>query len=142
MKLSWYSLSAKLYLLLPLAMSGCATSSYMGIGFAPGAADPVLQQLAQRARSGEKQAQYSLGEAFEFGSLTSLNLRQACVAYQLAGAFSPKAKLLYARTPGAAVPGLLISGKKWLPNLSMELAKKKRDNILSKENARSCDEIR
>jgi hypothetical protein len=47
------------------ALSGCAASSYAGIGLAPGAADPGVQALARQAMDGDKPAQLKLGLLYE-----------------------------------------------------------------------------
>jgi hypothetical protein len=56
----------------------------MGIGFAPGAASPELQTLAQRARAGDKQAQLDLGIAYEEGRGVVADLKRARRLYALA----------------------------------------------------------
>ena len=60
----------------------------MGLSLKPGTVDPALQQLAQRARSGEKQAQLDLGIAFEEGRGVERNFRSARDLYQLAASDS------------------------------------------------------
>jgi hypothetical protein len=47
--------------------TACASSNYMGISLAPGAAPTDVQHLAARAQAGDKQAQLELGERFEEG---------------------------------------------------------------------------
>lgn len=47
------------------ALSGCAANSYMGIGLAPGAADPGVQALARQAMAGDKRAQLKLGSLYQ-----------------------------------------------------------------------------
>lgn len=108
MKLSWRPLSLMLCALLPLAMSGCATSSYMGIEFAPGAADPALQQLAQRARTGDKQAQLELAIAFEHGAGIERDLIKARKLYRIAASDSGGSIAVY--VPGAGgVAGRIVT---------------------------------
>lgn len=55
-------------MLLLASISACAASSeYMAIGFAPSAASPNIQALAQRAQAGDEAAQLELGIAYEEG---------------------------------------------------------------------------
>jgi len=100
MKLSWRPLSVMACALLPLAMSGCASSSYMGISLAPGTADPTLQQLARKARIGDKQAQLELGIAFEDGTGIGRDLSKARKLYRIAANDSGGSKAVY--VPAAA----------------------------------------
>lgn len=51
-----------------LSTLGCTRSSYMGISFNSGEVAPEVQSLAQRAKSGDKQAQFELGVRFEEGN--------------------------------------------------------------------------
>lgn len=78
-----------LILIAPLLLTACAASSqYMGIGFAPGAASTELQALAMRAQAGDKQAQLDLGIAYEEGRGVGVDLRKARKLYTLASADS------------------------------------------------------
>ncbi len=63
-----------------LTLSACA-SSYAGIPFAPGAADPELQHLARRAHAGDKRAQLELGIRYEEGRGVDRNVSQARKLY-------------------------------------------------------------
>jgi hypothetical protein len=75
--------------LLTALLSACAApTSYMGIGFAPGAASPELQTLAQRARAGDKKAQLDLGIAYEEGRGLAVDLERARRLYAQAAATS------------------------------------------------------
>lgn len=47
------------------ALSGCAANSYVGIGLAPGAADPAVQTLARQAMAGDRRAQLKLGSLYQ-----------------------------------------------------------------------------
>jgi hypothetical protein len=68
-----------------LALSACsAPSRYMGINFATGIAPQALQQLAQRAQTGDKQAQLALGIAFEEGRGVAADMKKAQKLYRLA----------------------------------------------------------
>jgi hypothetical protein len=82
---AWRSLLA--LFLLPALLSACAApTSYISIGFAPGAAAPELQTLAQRARAGDKQAQLDLGIAYEEGRGVAVDLKRAGQLYSQAAA--------------------------------------------------------
>jgi TPR repeat protein len=71
--------------LLAALLSACAApTSYMGIGFSPGAASPELQMLAQRAQTGDKRAQLDLGIAYEEGRQVAVDLNRARRLYALA----------------------------------------------------------
>jgi hypothetical protein len=75
--------------LLAALLSACAApTSYMGIGFSPGAASPELQMLAQRAQTGDKQAQLDLGIAYEEGRGAAVDLERARKLYAQAAATS------------------------------------------------------
>ncbi|MFM6829072.1 MAG: hypothetical protein ACKOVA_01860 [Novosphingobium sp.] len=108
MKLSRRPLSAMVCVLLPLAMSGCASYSYMGIGFALGSADPALQQLAQLARAGDKQAQLDLGKRFEVGDGVLEDKRLAVWLYRQAASDSGGVVWIYAPSPGGGAPAAVI----------------------------------
>jgi hypothetical protein len=70
-----------------LALPGCAgPSSYAGISFDPGAADPVLQALARRAQAADKEAQLQLGIRFEEGLGVERSRRHARLLYAKAAA--------------------------------------------------------
>lgn len=77
-----------LCLAVSAVLAGCARSSYAGIPLAPGAAPPHLQQLAQAAMAGDKQAQLRLGIAYEEGQGVPLDLDRARHLYRLAATTS------------------------------------------------------
>ena len=106
--LSRRPLPAMFCLFLPLAMSGCVSSSYMGIGFAPVSADPALQQLAQLARAGDKQAQLDLGKRFEGGNGVPEDKRLAVRLYRQAASDSGGVVWIYAPSPGGGAPARVI----------------------------------
>jgi hypothetical protein len=55
-----------------IALSACAAQShYVGLDLRPGGASAEVQAVAQRARSGDKQAQLDLGIAYEDGKRVS-----------------------------------------------------------------------
>jgi hypothetical protein len=79
------AIAACLLLCAPFALSGCAAdSSYAGIPFAAGAADPTVQALARRAGAGDKHAQLELGIVFEKGQGILRDLDKAERLYALA----------------------------------------------------------
>ena len=67
----------------------------MGIPLGAGLADPGVQQLAQRARSGDKQAQLDLGIAYEEGRGVARDLLRAERMYMLAAADIEGRKWIY-----------------------------------------------
>ena len=68
-----------------LLLAACtAPPSYMGVSFLPGAAEPDVQALAQRARSGDKQAQLELGIRYEEGRGVPQDAKRAKALYQIA----------------------------------------------------------
>jgi hypothetical protein len=69
---------------LLIGASGCASNSYMGISYAPGAADASLQALARQAQAGDKQAQFELGIKLEQGSVGSSQVSNAIKLYRAA----------------------------------------------------------
>jgi hypothetical protein len=90
-----------LVLSTPLALSACAAaSSYAGIPLAPGAADEDLQQLARRARAGDKQAQLELGVRYEEGRGVPPDLKRARALYQSAASGSGGRQLVV--VPGSS----------------------------------------
>lgn len=105
-----------------LALSACAPSEYMGISFKPGAAAPELQELARRARAGDKQAQFDLGIRFEEGNGVPRDRRQALKLYKQAAADSGGSQMTYVANNGhvhavpvslgKAYPGLAAARKK------------------------------
>lgn len=96
---------------LPALMltTACAEpSSYMGVSLSPGAADPAVQSLAERARSGEsaraghsvgmaaqKAAQLELGIRYEEGNGLPVDLKRARKLYRAAAAPSGGATYVY-----------------------------------------------
>lgn len=76
--------AAVLTLVATAFLGACNTSNYMGIALTPGAVEPALQQLALRARDGDKQAQLELGIAFEEGRGVPVRLGNAVALYRSA----------------------------------------------------------
>lgn len=89
-------------------LCGCATNSYMGVQLAPGAAEPALQTLAKRARSGDKEAQLDLGIRFEEG----IDLRRDLVAagrlYRSAAMLTKHLAFIYVPPAGAGGSGAVV----------------------------------
>lgn len=88
---------------LMLLLSGCAGSSYMGIPLTAGKADPVIQDLALRARHGDKQAQLELGSRFEEGRGVAADFSRAKLLYRQAASDSGGTLWVYLPSPGNGV---------------------------------------
>ncbi len=91
---------------LGLAVAGCAaprSAEYMGISLIAGEAPAELQLLAQKAKSGDKQAQLDLGEHFEKGILVPVDLEQARRLYTEAAKSSARTMPSYVNLQGGAV---------------------------------------
>jgi hypothetical protein len=101
-----------------LMLSACAAQTqYLGIPFAPGAAPPPIQSLAQRAAMGNKQAQYELGVAFETGEGVPADPKRARKLYRAAATQTGGTIFVYVPGPkgkaGYVMPinmGPVISG--------------------------------
>ena len=91
-----------------IPLGGCASSSYMGIPLVQGGAEPELQQLVQRARSGDKQAQLELGIAFEEGVGIERDLEKARALYRLAATDSSGQIWVYSPSVGNDTSGRVI----------------------------------
>lgn len=87
--------AALVLLCAPLVLSACASSSYMGIPFASGAADAELQTLARRAQAGDKQAQLELGIRYEEGRGVPVDLARAERLYRMAASDSGGTTYVY-----------------------------------------------
>jgi hypothetical protein len=85
--------------------SGCASNSYMGISYAPGAADASLQALAAKAQAGDKQAQLDLGVKLEEGRGVAPDRNKARRLYRLASADSGGTKWIYIPPVGNGTSG-------------------------------------
>jgi hypothetical protein len=95
--------------LLAALLSACtAPSSYMGIGFAPGAASPELQTLAQRAQAGDKQAQLDLGIAYEEGRGVVADRNKALKLYTLASVDTGGTMWVYVPPVGNGTSGRVM----------------------------------
>ena len=114
-------ISALLLLCASVAQAACARTSYAGISFAPGAADPQLQALARRAQAGEKQAQLELGVRYEEGRGLPIDVARALRLYRLAA--SPSVGTIYVHAPGTGSrEGGLISVRRGIPQAGLREA--------------------
>jgi hypothetical protein len=99
--------------LLALALGACAApSSYLGVAFAPGAADPQVQTLARQARSGDKQAQLALGIRYEAGDGVPTDPKRARKLYRAAAATTGGTIYVY-------VPATRKGGKGYVSPVNM-----------------------
>jgi hypothetical protein len=101
-------LVAALVLCAPLVLSGCTSSSYLGIPFAAGAADADLQALARRAQAGDKHAQLELGVRYEEGRGVSADLHRAEQLYRMAASDSGGTTYVYSPPVGKHGRGRVI----------------------------------
>jgi Sel1 repeat len=97
---------------LSFGLTSCASSSYAGISLASGAADPELQALARRARSGDKTAQLDLGVRYEEGRGVRPDPARALRLYRRAANDAPLSSIysIPSNSGGAANTGILYSG--------------------------------
>jgi len=107
-----WRLAATFAMAVALPLNGCVNSTYMGIPLAQGGADPELQQLAQRARSGDKQAQLKLGIAFEEGRGIPRDSGKAKWLYRHAASDSGDAVWTYIPSVGNGTQGRVIPLRK------------------------------
>lgn len=89
--------------------TACASSNYMGISLAPGAAPTDVQHLAARAQAGDKQAQLELGERFEEGRGVPTDRGRAIRLYRMAASDSGGAMWVYSPSSGVGTGGRVIS---------------------------------
>jgi hypothetical protein len=90
----------------------CASSNYMGISLAPGAAPADVQRLAARAQSGDKQAQLELGERFEGGQGVLADRERAIRLYRMAVSDDGGTRWIYSPSPGGgALPRVVAFTK-------------------------------
>jgi TPR repeat protein len=78
-----------------LLLAACTTQSYMGISLVPGQASAEVQELAQRAQAGDKQAQLDLGIRYEEGNGVPRRVDYARRLYKAAAQTSGGTQLLY-----------------------------------------------
>lgn len=103
-----------------ISLTGCASTSYLGIPLAAGAADPALQDLARSARSGDKHAQLELGIRYEEGRGVAVDLTRAERLYRSAALQAGGVRIAHLPAVGrnggsAAVP---ISAGRVVPGLA------------------------
>ena len=89
-------------------LAGCTRSGFAGISFAPGAAEPELQQLAQRAAAGSKPALLELGIRYEEGRGVPVDLPRAARLYGQAAATTGGTMFVYSPPVGQAKYGSVI----------------------------------
>ena len=82
-----------------LTLAACASSqTYAGVPLTAGAAEPQVQDLARRARSGDKPAQLELGVRYEEGRGLPVDLGCARSLYTAA---ATRSATLWTHVPGA-----------------------------------------
>lgn len=113
-----------------LATPACATSSYMGISMIPGEASPEVQGLAQRARAGNKQAQFDLGIKFEEGNGVPQDEARAIRLYKQAARDSGGAQWVYVPSPGNGAPARVMPVDTGPRQAGLEEAKRRLGNLL------------
>jgi len=92
-----------------LLVNGCTSSQYMGISLIPGKAPTELQNLATRARAGDKQAQTDLGTRFEEGRGMPRNIGRATRLYRQAARASGGAVWIYSPPVNGKDTGQMIA---------------------------------
>jgi hypothetical protein len=103
------SLLPLLPLLAASVLAGCAApSSYAGISLKPGAVDPQLQELARRARAGDKHAQLDLGIRYEEGRGIEPDLAIAKRLYRAAASPRRERSLIYFPPPRPGAAGRVL----------------------------------
>lgn len=111
-----------------LALQSCGANSYAGIPLESGAADPELQDLARRARAGDKHAQLELGIRFEEGRGVRRDLDQARRSYREASRSAGGTRLAYIPANGRNSRSMTVpisSGRltRGLPEAAQRLAR-------------------
>jgi hypothetical protein len=89
--------------------TACASSNYMGISLAPGAAPTDVQRLAAGAQAGDKHAQLELGERFEAGQGVPADRSRAIRLYRMAASDSGGTLWVYSPSPGGGAPARVIA---------------------------------
>jgi hypothetical protein len=113
---------------LAAGLTGCAApSSYMGISLNSNATDIAIQQQAQLALSGDKQAQLDLGIRFEEGLGVERDLRKAKKLYLSAASDSGGTIWVYSPpvrngTSGRVIPVASEPLKRGLQEAKLRLA--------------------
>lgn len=91
-----------------LSLPACSSHSYMGIPLATGQIDPELQQLANRARAGDKYTQLELGIRFEEGRGVERDIAKARDMYRLAASDSGGPMWVYVPSAGNGTKGRVM----------------------------------
>jgi len=96
--------------LVGLLATACAPrSQYMGLDLRPGSAIASdVRALAERARSGDKQAQLELGGVFEEGRGTPRDITKAKALYRAAASPSGGPVWVYLPPPGPGLSGRVM----------------------------------
>lgn len=110
---------------MAVLLSACVGNSYMGIPLVSGQANPELQQLAARARAGDKQAQFELGIRFEQGNGVPQDKARAIKLYEQAASDSGGTMWVYSPSPGGGAPARVMPVDKGAREPGLEEAKKK-----------------
>ena len=103
----------------------------MGISLAAGQVDTKLQQLATRARAGDKHAQLELGIAFEEGRGVERDLTKARNLYRLAASDSGGRMWVYLPSVGNGTKGRVMQVDRG-PKISGLTEAKTRLDLLSR----------
>ncbi len=114
------AICASLALTAAAALAACASpSSYAGISLKPGAADLELQELARRAKAGDKHAQLDLGIRFEEGVGLPVDRIRAARLYTSAATASGGVRWIYVPPVGSRKQGqtMAVSGGPAVPGL-------------------------
>ena len=116
---------AAIFLYALTSLTGCANSN-PGIPLALGTADPELQDLARRARAGEKPAQLELGIRYEEGRGVAPDLSRAERLYRRAAAGTPRTTAIYVpsrngRGHGRVLPARIGFAERGLPEARRRL---------------------
>jgi len=106
-------------------LGACASGEYVGIPLRSGTASAELQALAQRARAGDKEAQFLLGERFEEGRGLPRNIGRARKLYAAAARDTSGTILVYAPATGSSTTGQLMPITQGAPQPGLEIAKRK-----------------
>jgi hypothetical protein len=127
---AWGALATTI--LASVALAACAApTSYMGISFVSGAAASDLQDLARRAKAGDKQAQLDLGIAYEEGRGLSKDFERARRLYRMAATNSGGTIYVYVPPVNKGGRGTVIPVDKGPVLVGLKAAKER----LARENS-------
>ena len=116
-------------LALAATLSSCAPRYYAGIPLTRGAISPEIQQLAQRARLGDKQAQFELGMRYEQGVDVPQDRRRAIELYKSAAQASTGMTWVYLPGVGRGTLGRVIPVRSGQRGEGLKIAKDRLDAI-------------